>query len=352
MGDRAQNAVAQKCRKVTRFMLKPHEFRNRWVTTTPDPYRRFEKHELEALNLLELDRQFLEEPALPVFASPWLYFGEKLARIEGTPYVVIGSTADDNPICVDNSGNGVLVTLDKRDFGEVHWFSRSVSALCETLLAHREMIAEARSVNGRRAWFDNDIPDFLIRQFHAKLRQIDLDTADRDGSFWKKHIRWLLSHAVKPQPIFDVEEKKTISPSMGELEFIDLIDCNFYFETLEDFENAVRVGCRISEHAALTVGWELARGFPKGHVPFRLRLLKLLKEELPTPLILTAFPVIEALIIDRPADPRALRKLVDLVTQNGGPAVALHLVLDADPSFEEEYDRIVQEWQSDDAEPT
>ena len=75
---------------------------------------------------------------------------------------------------------------------------------------------------------------------------------------------------------------------MGELEFIDFIDADFYFETVEDFENAVRVGCRISEAAALYVGMELVGGFPKGHVPFRLRLLKLLKEELPTPLILAA----------------------------------------------------------------
>lgn len=336
-------------------MLTPQELWDRWIGSTPRPFRPFQPDEIERLNLPHGEAMFLANAGLPTFASPGLYFGEALRRIEETPYIVIGGTEDDSPICVDNRGDGRLVTLEKQDFQEVHWFSRSVSVLCETLLAHQDMLEEACAINGRRAWDDNDIPDFLTHQFHAKLRQIDPEAAERDDSFWKMHIQWLLSHAVKPYEAHGPRRAELLAKMKGtitELEFIDLIDCNFYFETLEDFEHAVRVGCRISEHAALTVGWELARGFPKGHVPFRLRLLELLKDELPTPLILTAFPVIEALIIDRPADPMALRKLVDLVVQNRGPAVALHLVMDADPSFEEEYDQIVQKWQSGETEPT
>jgi hypothetical protein len=89
---------------------------------------------------------------------------------------------------------------------------------------------------------------------------------------------------------------------MTEVEFVCAIDCRFYFRAVEEFENAVRVGCSISDNAALRAGNELSRGFPKGHVPFRLRLLNLLKQVRPTEVVLLAATIIESLIIDVPVD--------------------------------------------------
>ena len=172
-------------------MLTPVQFKQRWIAATPNPFRQFETHEVEILNLPPVDKIFLAEAGLPNFASPYLYFGEEeLPTIEGTPYIQLGSCGDDRPICVDSTGSGRLVWLVKEGSTKPYWFSTSIPVLCETLLAYQDMEEEAVSLNGRRAARDNNIPDFLVYQFQTKLREVDPEAVHGEESFWNKQIQW------------------------------------------------------------------------------------------------------------------------------------------------------------------
>src|SRR6185369_9396814 len=98
---------------------------------------------------------------------------------------------------------------------------------------------------------------------------------------------------------------KNAPPSKQEIAFIESIDACFPFRDETAARSSIRDGAQISDNAALMIACELVaaqrvdrRGVIHPSVPKRLRLkyLKLLAEERPTPLVMAAVPVAEALI--------------------------------------------------------
>ncbi len=83
---------------------------------------------------------------------------------------------------------------------------------------------------------------------------------------------------------------------MTEAEFTEAIDPGLSFDTGQEYEEVARVGCSISDNAALMVGYLLACGSSRAGLELNLRLLDVLRQERPTAIILATIPVIEALL--------------------------------------------------------
>jgi hypothetical protein len=328
-------------------MITAEEFRRRWLEGCfhEDPFKHYETSEIRLLNLPDEDARFLEEVGLPKFAAHF-YFGESPKVMEGSPYVIIGTKGEQELVAVDTTGTGHVLWIHGDAPSSPAWFNKSIPILCESMVLYSELQDEAGAVNGRLAARLNNIPDFLIDQFEKAIFAIDARAVEDSEALWNRKISFMRSHAANP-------EKKIFRPdiplttSMTEAEFCNEIDCRFYFNSLEEFENAVRVGCSISDNAAMAVGCELASYvFPVGHVPFRLRLLKLLKNERCTEVVLLAVPIIEAMIIDLPTDPKNLRRLLDYCYHNPGQygATALLFHADFDDTLWEEIEQLRESW--------
>lgn len=55
----------------------------------------------------------------------------------------------------------------------------------------------------------------------------------------------------------------TIHAGMTEIEFIEEIDCCFFFDSDEEYETATRIACSISDNAALIVSYPKIETFQK-----------------------------------------------------------------------------------------
>ncbi len=141
-----------------------------------------------------------------------------------------------------------------------------------------------------------------------------------------------------------------LHPEMEEAEFIKAIDDSFYFETEEEYEEAVRVGCSISDNAALMIGYELATGASHASHETNLRLLDILKRERPTPVILAAIPVIRSLLEQEAAAKEDILRLLSACREHANAWNGLGIVLCADGSLEQECENIMAGWRG--TEPT
>jgi hypothetical protein len=131
---------------------------------------------------------------------------------------------------------------------------------------------------------------------------------------------------------------------MTEMEFIEAIDALFFFDTDEEYEEATRIACSISDNAALMVGYELATLSSHASQEVNLRLLQIMMSERPTPIVLAAIPVIQSLLKNEVASPEEVYKLLDLCRQerawNG-----LGIVECADEALEQTCREIYEEWE-------
>lgn len=141
-----------------------------------------------------------------------------------------------------------------------------------------------------------------------------------------------------------------LHPEMEEAEFIKAIDSNFYFESEEEYEEAARVGCSISDNAALMIGYELAAGASHASHECNLRLLDILKRERPTPVVLAAIPVIRSLLEQKPVANEDTLRLLAECREHSNAWTGLGIVLCADGTLEEECERIMAGWRG--TEPT
>ena len=129
---------------------------------------------------------------------------------------------------------------------------------------------------------------------------------------------------------------------MMEVEFIEAIDASVSFEDEEECEKIVRIGSRISDNAALMIGYELVAD--TGFVEIRLRLLDQLQHERQIPLIRAAVPVINALIREIPVDKDALEQFFEYCKSNRC-YTGLGIVSIADKEKDRECDMIIEQWQ-------
>ena len=120
---------------------------------------------------------------------------------------------------------------------------------------------------------------------------------------------------------------------MTEREFIETIDASFFFDADEEYEEATRIACSISDNASLMVGYELATLSSHASQEVNLRLLQIMINERPTPIVLAAIPVIKSLLEREIASSEEVYKLLDLCGKHGEAWNGLGIVECADESL-------------------
>lgn len=133
---------------------------------------------------------------------------------------------------------------------------------------------------------------------------------------------------------------------MNEGEFIKTIDEHFYFETDREYEEIARLGCSISDNAALMVGYQIAIGASHASPECNLGILDIFRKERPTPVVLAAIPVIQSLLDGEPVSPQDTLRLLDACRGNSNAWCGLGIVLCADASLEKECEQIMSGWRS------
>ena len=131
---------------------------------------------------------------------------------------------------------------------------------------------------------------------------------------------------------------------LSEAEFIKAIDEQFYFETDREYEEIARMGCSISDNAALMVGYQLASGACHASPECNLGILDIFQRERPTAVVLAAIPVIRPLLTGDPVAGEDTRRLLDACRDHGNAWCGLGIVLCADPGLEQECERIMTGW--------
>jgi hypothetical protein len=132
---------------------------------------------------------------------------------------------------------------------------------------------------------------------------------------------------------------------MTEQEFIEAIDALFFFDTDEEYEEATRIACSISDNAALMVGYELATLRSHASPEVNLRLLQIMINERPTPIILSAVPVIKSLLKNEVALSEEVHKLLDLCREHWDAWNGLGIVECADNSLMQKCVEIREGWE-------
>ncbi len=133
-------------------------------------------------------------------------------------------------------------------------------------------------------------------------------------------------------------------PQMEEVEFIQAVDAGFLFNTDAEYEEVTRLGCSISDNAALMVGYELATGASHASLEVNLRLLEIMERERPTPVILAAVPVVRSLLREEPVAKEDTLRLLGACKEHSSAWNGLGIVLCAAPGLEEECERIMDGW--------
>jgi hypothetical protein len=141
----------------------------------------------------------------------------------------------------------------------------------------------------------------------------------------------------------------TIHAGMTEIEFIEEIDCCFFFDTEEEYETATRIACSISDNAALMVGYELATLSSHASTEVGLRLLQIMKSERPTPVILAAAPVVATLIKKEKVRQEDVQRLLEVCRQHNNAWNGLGIVECADNALASECDQIRDSWSKADS---
>jgi hypothetical protein len=134
---------------------------------------------------------------------------------------------------------------------------------------------------------------------------------------------------------FQLEVGLIFHRGMTEMEFMGAVDACFRFDTNEEYEEATRIACSISDNAVLMVGYQLASLSSHTPLDVNLTLLHIMETERPTPVILAAIPVIKSLLKGEKAAPEEVHNLLEICRQHGNAWNGLGIVECADKSLEE-----------------
>ncbi|MGL1933316.1 MAG: hypothetical protein OCC45_16400 [Desulfotalea sp.] len=134
-----------------------------------------------------------------------------------------------------------------------------------------------------------------------------------------------------------------ISKNISELNFIEEIDANFKFDSDNEYEEATRIACTISDNAVLMIGYELSSLSSYASLELNIKLLKIIKEQRKTPIVHAALPVIESLLKKEKVKKEMTQKLLNEYRKNNHVWNALCILECIDNSFEEQCEKIREE---------
>lgn len=181
----------------------PAEIKRVWDGEELRPY---DASEVRELIIPSASATLLTSCGLPEDAEPFVSFDSHIQRLADAEqltstdddeeylqyfnaYWRIGATEDDDPICIDERADGVVVVLD-RDWGffSMQYMNSSVGHLLLTLQAYADMLGTVDPQAMAESWPDIVISDEARATFRAVVEAID-PGAMSEGSWWEEALR-------------------------------------------------------------------------------------------------------------------------------------------------------------------
>jgi hypothetical protein len=176
-------------------MISAINFVNLWTKTGEKLVFPPEKA-VNQLLIPKIIKTWLIKAGLPEEAAPFLSFGPQGSKgwfpnvstlfqltDEYSVYRVIGCNGSGDPICIDESENGVIILLHHdEDFRQI-FLNSSIPQLAESLLYYREFVNYIIQEKGENAYLEGDIPLDVKAQTIRDITQND-KMAMKSGSFW------------------------------------------------------------------------------------------------------------------------------------------------------------------------
>lgn len=154
---------------------------------------------LDGIRMSETDKAFLISAGLPDSAAPFLGLLRPevgmlptYSEYAGLPdtfrgYRVIGHNGSGDAICIDEGGDGTIVSLNHDDHYRRVFMNSSIPQLAESLLVYRSMVRQSIQANGEDAFLDHNIPVEIRAWLRRELRRIDAAALD-DGCVWQQEV--------------------------------------------------------------------------------------------------------------------------------------------------------------------
>jgi hypothetical protein len=180
-------------------MINPDRFVKLW-TEHGESLVRFQQEVVDQLRIPLASKVFLVKAGLPKDAAPFMSFGPGLRGkslvsvseewnlpVHFGSYRMIGSTGTGDPVCVDESANGVIICLNHDREFETVFINSSVAHLAECLLVYREFVSRVIEQNGKEAYSSGNIGGELKAWVASEIRRVD-EPALRKACFWENEM--------------------------------------------------------------------------------------------------------------------------------------------------------------------
>jgi hypothetical protein len=166
--------------------ISAEEFRTQWNAGGGSKLITFHPKALAPLKIPVDAKEFLTRAGLPESAPPFLTFDydrtsfvvPKMTETWTLPaefarYRQIGETGNEDPICLDEESNGMVVCLNHEGDFERVFINSSVAQLAECLLVFRELVKKAQAERGSGAFLNGDVPEHVIDWAKKEFARID-----------------------------------------------------------------------------------------------------------------------------------------------------------------------------------
>jgi hypothetical protein len=170
-------------------MFTPEVFMDKWDSLRR-PLIRYEKSILNEKNLPKEVIRFLSDIGMPSSVPPYLSFralSKSDLSSEPIPmgFLLIGYTANGDYICISEKSE--IIILDHEDNTIVSFMNSSIPQLLEFFLEYVDFIKNIQTVNGRKAFIENNAPPEMVAQLKKRFYEID-SAALQENSFWDEEL--------------------------------------------------------------------------------------------------------------------------------------------------------------------
>jgi hypothetical protein len=209
-------------------------------------YTKFPEKSLNLLSLKQPTKKFLNIIGLPERAAPHLYFGDfgekLLPRLSEHPWlkhnppkelksmVVIGSDGDENPICIIERSEEIVIFNQEKSFEKI-FMNSSVLQLAGAVNDFKALVDQTIASQGDWAFVEYHIPSEAIKKFETALAKQD-PAALGENTYWAKKIADIKNGVKKFNDMrkydFELFGNNTHDP---EVPSIKLIEVTFFTES-------------------------------------------------------------------------------------------------------------------------
>ena len=134
---------------------------------------------------------------------------------------------------------------------------------------------------------------------------------------------------------------------MTEAEFIEEIDAYFCFDNDDEYYEATKIACQISDNAVLMVGHELATQSSSASNYINMALLEVMRTKRPSKVVIASLPVIKACLLGESASKNQVQDLFIACSEHTNAWNGLGIVECASESMHEKCEAIREKWHSE-----